>query len=109
MSDDAGTDFYRGRVVWGLDPATTISPLLAQDTVCVSVVFGMLTRAAVPVFSLSLLLTAGVGEAQNWGWGWGAQQKQKHPETYQQRQKYQSNQEFYYDYDEDEYYDGEQR
>ena len=71
----------------------------------------MLTRAAVPVFSLSLLLTAGVGEAQNWGWGWGAQQKQKqkHPETYQLRQKHQSNQEFYYDYDEENYYDGEQR
>ena len=72
-----------------------------------SVVLRMLTRAALPVFSLSLLLTVGVGEAQNWGWGWGAQQKQ--PKTYQNRQKYQSNQEFYYDYDEDDYYDGKCR
>ena len=74
-----------------------------------SVVLRMLTRAALPVFSLSLFLTVGVGEAQNWGWGWGAQQKQKQPETYQNRQKYQSNQEFYYDYDEDDYYDGKCR
>ena len=93
--------------VWTRQPQYLRSSHKTRAPVCVSVVFGMLTRAAVPVFSLSLLLTAGVGEAQNWGWGWGAQQKQKHPETYQQRQKYQSNQEFYYDYDEDEYYDGE--
>ena len=80
------------------------SPLLTQSRV--SVVIRMLTRAAVAVFSLSLLLTPEVGEAQNWGWGWGGQQKQKQPETYQNRQKYQSHQEFYYDYDEDDYYNG---
>ena len=71
----------------------------------VSVVIGMLTRAAVVLFSLSLLVSVEVGETQNWGWGWGAPQKQ--PETYHNRQKYQSHQEFYYDYDEDDYYDGE--